>query len=443
MGSGETAPTMVGTHRLVLGQLGPPPVPAVLLDTPFGFQENAREIAARAISYFHESLQTRIEVATTWGRRSAGCDDGSDAEPQIGDDPFAAEELTAKLRDARYIFSGPGSPTFALRCWRGGVVPGLLVEKLTRGGAVTFASAAALTLGAFTVPVYEIYKAGADPRWLDGLDVLGAVGLDVAVVPHYNNAEGGTHDTRFCYLGERRLAAMEELLPESHAVLGIDEHTACIVDLGAGSVSVTGLGVVTVRKHGRSTTFVAGTEIALTDLLAAAHGAPAAAAPSDPRPRDAQDAEGETVTTGSNPSPGAPTPSASPLLDLVREQEAAFAAAVGARDATAAVVAVLGVEQLIVDWSTDIPQQDELERARASLRAMVVELGRLAAGGLRDPRAVVGPFVEALVELRRLARVERRFDDADTVREVLTGLGVELRDGSDGTQWLLTDASAK
>ncbi|MHB1598780.1 MAG: hypothetical protein ACYCXY_07820, partial [Acidimicrobiales bacterium] len=123
--------------------------------------------------------------------------------------------------------------------------------------------------------------------------------------------------------------------------------------------------------------------------------------------------------------------------------EAAFAAAVDARDATAAVVAVLGVEQLIVDWSTDIPQQDELERARASLRAMVVELGRLAAGGLRDPRAVVGPFVEALVELRRLARVERRFEDADTVREVLTGLGVELRDSSDGTQWLLTGASAE
>ena len=38
MGSGETSPTMVQTHREVLGRLGPPPVPAVLLDTPFGFQ---------------------------------------------------------------------------------------------------------------------------------------------------------------------------------------------------------------------------------------------------------------------------------------------------------------------------------------------------------------------------------------------------------------------
>ena len=55
---------------------------------------------------------------------------------------------------------------------------------------MTFATAAALTLGAFTVPVYEIYKVGEDPHWLEGLDVLGSVGLSVAVVPHYNNAEG-------------------------------------------------------------------------------------------------------------------------------------------------------------------------------------------------------------------------------------------------------------
>ena len=55
------------------------------------------------------------------------------------------------------------------------------------------ASAAALTLGAVTIPVYEIYKVGEEPRWLEGLDLLGpATGLRAAVVPHYDNAEGGT-----------------------------------------------------------------------------------------------------------------------------------------------------------------------------------------------------------------------------------------------------------
>ena len=40
MGSGETAPTMVTTHRMLASKLQKP-ARAVLLDTPYGFQENA------------------------------------------------------------------------------------------------------------------------------------------------------------------------------------------------------------------------------------------------------------------------------------------------------------------------------------------------------------------------------------------------------------------
>src|SRR5580700_5406683 len=50
MGSGETTPTMVSVHADLLSRLGPRPVPAVLLDTPFGFQENAADISDRALA---------------------------------------------------------------------------------------------------------------------------------------------------------------------------------------------------------------------------------------------------------------------------------------------------------------------------------------------------------------------------------------------------------
>ena len=139
-----------------------------------------------------------------------------------------------------------------MRKWQGTVVPSLLVEKLLHGGCVVFASAAALTLGVATVPVYEIYKCGEDPHWLEGLDVTSAAGIRAAVIPHYDNNEGGTHDTRFCYLGERRLSIMERDLPDGVFVLGVDEHTACTFDLDAGTASVEGRGVVTVRAAGRS-----------------------------------------------------------------------------------------------------------------------------------------------------------------------------------------------
>jgi hypothetical protein len=63
MGSGETTPTMVKVHRQLFERLGPGDVPAVLLDTPYGFQTNEREISARAVSYFQESVHRRVEIA--------------------------------------------------------------------------------------------------------------------------------------------------------------------------------------------------------------------------------------------------------------------------------------------------------------------------------------------------------------------------------------------
>ena len=44
-------------------------------------------------------------------------------------------------------------------------------------------------------------------RWLEGMNLMADAGLPAVVVPHFNNAEGGNHDTRYCYMGERRLSA--------------------------------------------------------------------------------------------------------------------------------------------------------------------------------------------------------------------------------------------
>ena len=59
MGSGETAPTMKGPHRSIFERLGPD-VDAVLLDTPFGFQENAPILAAKATEYFRDAVGREV-----------------------------------------------------------------------------------------------------------------------------------------------------------------------------------------------------------------------------------------------------------------------------------------------------------------------------------------------------------------------------------------------
>ncbi len=434
MGSGETAPTMVKVHRELLNKMGPPPVPAVLLDTPFGFQENAQEIAGRAVTYFRESLQTSIAVTGL----ATGPGPGGDAGGSGDGDTYADERLVTMVRNARYVFAGPGSPSYALRKWRETVLGDLLLEKLLHGGCVVFASAAALTLGVATVPVYEIYKCGQDPHWLEGLDVASAAGIRAAIIPHYDNNEGGTHDTRFCYLGERRLSKMERDLPEGAFVLGVDEHTAFVLDLGAGTASVKGRGVVTVRAAGRSLTFASGQTLPIVGLAEAA-AALALDAGDDAIAR----APEEVLAVDEVPAPslGGRT-STSPLVDIVRQREADFASAVASRDTALAVGTVLDLESDVSEWSTDIPGGDELDRAHASLRSLILELGRLSETGVRDPREVVGPYVETLLELRDAARMDRRFEEADLVRKRLVECGIEVRDTAEGSEWMLArDAS--
>jgi hypothetical protein len=408
MGSGETSPTMVKVHRALFERLGAGSVPAVLLDTPVGFQENADVVSAKSVEYFRESVGREIEVAT-WRRAL-----------RPGDDPLEYETMLARLRAARYVFAGPGSPSYALKQWADSQVPSVLAEKLRSNGCITFASAAAVTLGRFAVPVYEIYKVGEDPHWLDGLNLLSEAGLDAVVIPHFDNAEGGNHDTRFCYLGERRLALMERALPPTTFVLGVDEHTACIVDLEARTVAVEGKGTVTVRRAGRSSTVANGSTIGLAELRELAETGRASARA--PRPA----------------SPPTPDPGAtSPLLEAVSGHERVFTDALARGDAATAVRTVLEVEQALVDWSRDTLQSDELDRARSVLRAMIVRLGEAARSGLADPRQTLGPFVDALVAARDRARSDRRFDEADELRARLATAGVEVHDTPEGTSWEL------
>lgn len=115
----------------------------------------------------------------------------------------------------------------------------------------------------------------------------------------------------------------------------------------------------------------------------------------------------------------------------------AFDAALAAHDARGAVKAALELEALVVEWSRDTLQSDEADRGRAALRAMLVRLGEAAGQGLRDPRHTVEPFVEALLESRRQARADRRWADADAVRDRLVEAGVEVRDTTEGTSWEL------
>ena len=268
------------------------------------------------------------------------------------------------------------------------------------------------------------------PRWLPGLDLLTPLGLPVAVVPHYDNAEGGNHDTRFCYLGERRLRVLEAELPDEVFILGVDGHTALVLDIDAGTASVLGLGTATVRKNGRSKVFPAGSELRIADLIAAAQ-------------------QTESASVAAAPGVAAAAPVASPigeppprlLREEVAELEHVFNASLKECDAPAAVRAILALEETIQAWAGDTDQSDALATARSTLRGAVVCLGEMAVEGVHDPAELIGPFVDALLAERVRARDGRDWAAADAIRDRLLAAGVELHDTPDGTTWELRPAA--
>jgi len=424
MGSGETAPTMTTPHRRVFEQLAAAtggPVDAVLLDTPFGFQENVDILAAKTAEYFTDAAHRNVEIAGL-----ARTDNG---------DVVAIETAIAKIRAADWIFAGPGSPTFALRQWADTPIPEAIADKLRTGGAVVFSSAAALTLGRKTIPVYEIYKSGADPYWVDGLDVLSEVGLPVVVIPHYDNKEGGNHDTSKCYLGERRLAILEPELDDDVFILGVDEHTGVIIDLDAQTAEVVGKGGVTLRKDGVSTRIETGETVPFSTLQAG---------PVTPRsdPGMAEPTESEaavTLRSDLGVTVGDQAAAIPSLAGDAARLESEFDSALAARDADGAVKAILDLDSAILQWSRDTLQGDEMQRARTLRRSMIVRLGAAATAGVRDVREVLGPVVEAALAARVTARTDKAYAVSDAIRDNLIAAGIEVRDTAAGAEWIIAD----
>jgi cyanophycinase-like exopeptidase len=393
-GSGETSPAMTSVHQELIARMSHPDLSAIVLDTPFGFQENADELTARIIAYFRDHVGSEIRVASLRhsGRATA----------------LEVEQFLSSVDGADYVFAGPGSPTYALRHWRDLGVRARLVEKATQGGCLAFASAAAIGLGAYALPVYEIYKVGDDPSWTEGLDVLGAIGVRSAIIPHYNNREGGTHDTRFCWMGEPRLRVLESMLPDDVVILGIDEYTACIIDVEAQTVTVRGAGGVTLRHHGMErrrerTTF------SLHELQ---NGPAYAESPRPALPRERG--------RGNN----------------TRDWGASGRDALARHDVDGLVAAILEMESVLHEWRGDLP--NERDRGRAEMRQLIVRLAEMVRGGAQaGMREQLEPLVDLLLSLRGEARREQRFRDADRLREILAQCGVEVEDTPSGTGWSL------
>ena len=249
LGSGETSPNLVSVHRNLINKIDGEVI-ASLIDTPFGFQENADQLVDKLIEFYDVSLNLEINLASFRNKKYFKS--------------VEYFEFIKKIQSSNFIFSGPGSPSYATKNWIDTDVPEIFKERLCSGSSLIFASAAASTLGIRTIPVYEIYKVGIDPYWEKGINLLEVFDIDCVVVPHFNNKEGGNHDTSISYLGAKRMEILQEIQPTN--ILGIDEHTALIIDAKENLFEVEGLGQVTVINQNETQNFKNGEKYSLDDL---------------------------------------------------------------------------------------------------------------------------------------------------------------------------------
>ena len=377
MGSGETSPTMVTPHQRILANVPAGEQSSVFLDTPFGFQENADDLSVRISDYFKNSVGRDIQLVSM----------RTDTESEA-----TIARAVAAIKQAEWLFAGPGSPTYALTTWQNSGLANHVSDVLTRG-SVVFASAAALTLGSHTVPVYEIYKVGQQPFWLSGLNILEThTGLKAAVIPHFDNTEGANHDTRFCYLGETRLAMLEKLLPADTFVLGIDEHTGVSFDIDEKTATVFGRGALTLRKGTTNQTFASGSVLTWDEIAAAVS------------------------------------------VDRVIQVEDDNESSIGGVNA---LLQEGNVSQAVAEL-LEIDTQDRDASLRREIHAVISQLGDLAATPKVDLVKILSPFVEMLLQLRQSARSDGRWADADLIRDSLLTQNIAIKDSADATTWEIT-----
>lgn len=263
-GSGEMSPTGRKIHEYLFQSLGVIPINVSILATPAGFQSNAYNVVKDISNFLADSLQNykpNIDIIPAYfkdqqSNRYTPSDGLSTNDP----------EVVKRLSASDYIFVGPGSPTYALSELLGSKTYEQMVQSQREGAVLSMASAATIAFSSYILPVYEIYKAGFPLEWKKGLNFFEQFGLNLTIVPHWNNNEGGAkHDTSRCYMGVERFAKLLTFLPGETTIVGIDEHTAFILDPEKGECQVMGIGEVTIVGK-QSTRVHVGEKISLDTL---------------------------------------------------------------------------------------------------------------------------------------------------------------------------------
>lgn len=255
---------------------------------------------------------------------------------------------------------------------------------------------------------------------MDGIDIMGRFGIDLVVVPHWNNAEGGNHDTQRCFVGEPRFRKLVEILPEPLPILGLDEHTACILDLAADEATVKGIGTVTYLTGDREMVFKTGETFPLQVLRG-----------------ESMEADWKSRTPASQASQKTAATPKNTFWDKVHTLEESFHHGLEERDVRKSTNSLLELDRTIWQAQNDLESEESIVEARDTLRELIVLLGSKLASSPQNQVEFLTPLVDDLVSLRQKARDEKQWQVADGIRDALSRINISVEDDADGSRWRL------
>lgn len=235
-GSGETSSVSASIHDHLFRWIGKPKIRIALVSTPAGFQPNVKKVYAEVADFFIKRLQNyQPKVDIIFANNSALAN---------------SKKIIQPLELADYIFTGPGSPTYAVKHLKNSLLLNKIKARLSQGASLGLASAATLAFSRLTLPVYEIFKAGEPLSWRQGLNFYSRLFKPITVIPHFNNNEGGEKtDTSRCFMGRDRFKKLLTLLPAREKIYGLDENTAAVINLKTQRLQTLGKGKFRLLRH--------------------------------------------------------------------------------------------------------------------------------------------------------------------------------------------------
>jgi hypothetical protein len=228
-------------------------------------------------------------------------------------------------------------------------------------------------------------------------------------------------------MGEPRFRKLEALLPDDVGILGLDEHTACILDFQNDEAGVRGIGNVTLRRGRSELSFEKGDRFPLR-ILREGGRMDGPASPS----RAGKRSSGEEERVDDTES----------LWSRIHQIERSFQSGLGRRDPGEATNALLELDRSVWRAQQDLEAPVVVSEARELFRDLIVQLGMALEASPLDRRECLAPLVEKLLQLRAALREGGKWEEADAIRMALHEGGIRVEDTPAGSRWRLNEPDA-